>query len=884
LLTGAALDPAQATPLILTPTRRLAHQLRVNHDAVSDAQGLAVWRTLEVLPWQTWIEAQTRIGRQAGASFGRLLAPQAARLIWRRLIERDQVDAGVLSPPGLARAAYRSWRAMQAYRIPVSALDEEDTLETRSFARWVRGYTRWLAEHDAVDPDLAAESLSAGSVQRPLRLVGFDELTPAQTLLLERLRAGGIDVAIEPLPMRRGDLSRVDCDDAATELDAAARWAAERLDREPSSRLAIVVPDLGARRAEVRRALERVLLPAAGYTGGPLPESRVFEIADAPPLTERAIVVSALDLLRVLTVDADLTACGRLLRNPYLHGAATEASARAMLDVWLRRHAGGDVLFGQLVRIATDKGCPLLADVLTRALQVSRWADERVLPGAWSNRFFEMLAALGWPGDALQSTEHQIAERLRELIATLSSADEITGPIDVSAALQLLREYAEGVAFEPQELEVPLLVIDPQTIAGMSFDGLWLTGMEAARWSPAAAPDPFLPRSWQIRRRMSAANAELAEAHAQRLFARLVQSADEIVASVARFDDEAAVLESALLAPVPPRSAASFWPYETLAARIHATRPPLVSSVDAHLPPPSLAGPARGGARLLELQSACPFRAGAEFRLHARALEEPRPGLAATERGELVHHVLARLWGVLGDQARLRSLTDDALEQVVDTCIQSELAKLRRGASPLRTRLLEVESAWLRRRIAELLEYDRARHPFVVVERESPKTVTLGGLALRVKLDRVDRLQDGSLAIIDYKSGGNTGRGAWLGDRPRQPQLPLYVQALEGECVAAVAYGRVRAGESAYVGIARDPAAFGGIASFGVDAPRGYASWEDLLAKWRERLLLLAAEYVGGDARLAPDPGTACRDCHLATLCRINESPLRSERPEIPDE
>jgi ATP-dependent helicase/DNAse subunit B len=162
--------------------------------------------------------------------------------------------------------------------------------------------------------------------------------------------------------------------------------------------------------------------------------------------------------------------------------------------------------------------------------------------------------------------------------------------------------------------------------------------------------------------------------------------------------------------------------------------------------------------------------------------------------------------------------------------------------------------------------------------------VRLGALALRVKLDRVDRLQDGSLAIIDYKTGGDTGRGAWLGDRPRQPQLPLYAQALGSERVAAVAYGRVRAGESAYVGIARNPAAFGGIASFGVDGPRGYASWDELLARWRERLLLLAAEYVEGDARLAPDPRTACRYCHLATLCRINESPLRSERPETPDE
>ena len=40
------------------------------------------------------------------------------------------------------------------------------------------------------------------------------------------------------------------------------------------------------------------------------------------------------------------------------------------------------------------------------------------------------------------------------------------------------------------------------------------------------------------------------------------------------------------------------------------------------LPPLTTAEEGRGGARLLELQSACPFRAQAELRLGARPLEE----------------------------------------------------------------------------------------------------------------------------------------------------------------------------------------------------------------------------------------------------------------------
>jgi RecB family exonuclease len=334
-----------------------------------------------------------------------------------------------------------------------------------------------------------------------------------------------------------------------------------------------------------------------------------------------------------------------------------------------------------------------------------------------------------------------------------------------------------------------------------------------------------------------------------------------------------------LLAGVVQRVAAPAWMHPVLAAVIHAARPALEVVIDANLPPPRTR-PARGGARLLELQSACPFRAGAEYRLHARALEDPDPGLSPAERGKLVHGVLARLWQTLRDQAGLAALAPPALDDAIGAAIEAELTALRRGASRVRARLLDVEAEWLHERIHELFDAERARRPFAVVELEAGRTVALGALALRIKLDRVDRLEDGSLAIIDYKTGRDASAASWLGERPRQPQLPLYLHAFGSERVAALAYGRVRTGEAGYVGLARDVQAFGGIASFGVDGPRGFDSWDQLLAFWRTRLRALADEYLRGDMHLAPDPTVACRHCHLATLCRIDETALRWARPE----
>jgi ATP-dependent helicase/nuclease subunit B len=861
----------------VTPTRRLAHFLRSRHDEACASQGLAVWHTPDVLTWSGLVERLFILDRQRGRVAGRWLPDSAARLVWERIVERDPATAGLVSPGLLGRSAYESWRRMHAYQIPPAVVAEGGTPEAAAFARWAAEYASWLDRYSCVDESRAVARLEPAANGLTFEFVGFDSLTPAQQSYVQRLGASGGLVSHRPAGPSAGSVIRVECPDRIAEYEAAARWAAQRLDRQPADRLAIVVPGLAAVRDAVRRVVERVVVPAATLAGGPAPESEGYELAAARSLSERALPAAALEVLDAFAGAADVTAASRLLRSPFLSGSATEADARARLDARIRRSEAPDLGLAKLARLAVEHQCPDLGRALQTSLSMAQDWPRRALPSRWSRLWFELLHEMGWPGTELDSGEHQARQRWAQLTAEFGACDDYVGTVSAREAASLLRDMAQGTLFEPEELRAPLTVIDPATCAGMSFDGLWVCGLDGAQWPAPASPDPFLPRDWQARQRIPGTTAEVAFENAQQLLERLCASASEVILSVPQFDGDAPLLPSALVGAIPGGEVPESWISPDTARLAFDSRPKLESIADASMPPLDPGESARGGAKLLEVQSACPFRAQAEFRLGARALEEPEIGVAASDRGDLVHNVLARIWLDIREQRALARLSPDQRLSTIRTAIAAETAVAKRDTQGAMRHLLDIESEWLEARIAELLAADLERPQFTVEGVEQKLSISIGGLTLALRIDRVDRLDDGRLAVIDYKTGADAEPDAWLGERPRLPQLPLYAEALGSDQVSALAFGRVRTGDTGYCGFARDSTLFSGLKSPAARGwPREYASWQELLQSWRRRLATLADEHAQGDARLAPDPAHACKYCHLAALCRISETRLRT--------
>lgn len=857
---------------IVTPTRRLAYYLKERWNEACLAGGLRVWRTPDILTWDTLIERSFVRDRQAGRLHARWLPVSTARLKWQRIVRADGETLAVLAKDGLGAAAYRSWQRLHDYLIPVSALVETDTAEAAALRRWIHRYRRWLDAGNWLDPSQAPALLSSESLPGSLRMFGFDSMTPAQEAFLTRMQDARVDIRKSRGHARQGRCIKVTLDDEREEIDAAARWAAQRLQERPGDRLALVVPGLRERRQDVRRALNAVLEPGSTLTGGSSAPSGLFELAAAAPLSSVALVADAFEVLTAFIGGDDDAGAERMLEVRYCRGFEQEALARAGLDA--RRLSRGQRSLSpqQLESLAERYDCAELAAALHAGSQkIGNWS-EKALPSIWAKRFFELLDSVGWPGEALDSAEHQARQRWQALLADFGATEEVTGDLSRREALGVLRGMAGQVLFEPEQPHGPLLVIDPDTSAGMDFNALWLSGLDASRWPAPVSPDPFLPQSWQANRAVPGATADINLERADRLFARLCSSADEVVVSVPAQDAEARLQPSALVGALQEEALPAAWPTPSVAATIFAARPEAVWQSDSRMPELEGTRTTPGGARVLELQSACGFRAHSEQRLGARVLEQPQPGVDAATRGSLAHKVLEDLWRELGDSRSLAALTPRDRSQRVRQIIEPQLARLARSAHPVTASILQLEAAWLEEQILQLLDLDARREAFTVDNVESSFPLQIGGLALDLRPDRVDRLKDGSLALIDYKTGSSARIGAWFDERPTLPQLPLYLLAVGPSKVSAVAFGRLRAGQTGYEGLVRATGLFDELTVFdGKGKTREFDSWEQMLTVWRRRLETLADEYRAGDARLAANPSQACAYCQLSVLCRKAE-------------
>ena len=903
---------------LVTASDRLSRQLLQQYADHQLAAGREAWPRPDILPQGAfWRRLFDRL-HEDGAILSQPLGALATAAWWEQAVSNSFREQPLLATAGAARTALDAWTLLREWQLDANELRDDFLDEARLLHRWGTEFEAecaargWLPEYRRADAVIAACRDHPELVPQEILLAGFIDMPPASREHWQQLQALGATVEELAAPDHGGDAVRLACDDTRDENRRIAAWAATALAADPQQRLAVVVPDLAGRRDSLRRALLETLAPnwLPTLDADDLP----FNFSLGESLLERALVRHALDLLAALADDSlEFVVAARLARSPYF-GPREEIAARHELEAELRARSYAEFSLRDFSYRARESHCPAFAQALDSARE--RFIESRQqgnkggqrLPSAWAREASRWLDVAGWCGRGartLDSHEFQARDAFTDLLGRLAELDDTIGHCRFDIALGWLRRLASETLFQPRVAVAPVQVLGLFEATGMAFDAIWIAGLDDETLPAAPHPNPFLPLAMQREHELPQSSAVREQAFAERLFNGLLRAAPDVTCSFARLDGDAERRASALLdalnegsSPALPETLAESWLGNASLESFTDTTGPALDSARSS-----------GGTGLLADQSACPFRAYAARRLEADDWPTPTPGPDALLRGSLLHGVLEILWRRWRDRAELaRRVESSEVHEDIAAAVDAVLEdSQRRERYRWRDSLLSVERDRLRAAVLRWVEFHELERPdFSVIEVEGHPTdapppanadytrglvhVQAGPLTLRGKLDRVDRLADGSELIIDYKTGSAPAPGHFFGERPLAPQLPAYVIARRqaGKPVpAGIAVASLKAGAEGLRGILRtdDPEAKStGITGLApVHKSKAVIDWDEAVNGWENMLERLGSEFAAGHAQVDPLPG-ACDYCHLAPLCRIHELRAAGALEEVDDE
>jgi ATP-dependent helicase/nuclease subunit B len=835
---------------VITPNARLAQALTADFDDHQIGKNLSVWEAADILPFQAFVGRlyEDALYADMETDLPLLLTPAQEQWLWEQAVRAAPRE--VLSAPATAAQCRDAWRLLHAWRIEQRPGNED----VAAFNQWSAAYREASAgQADAARlPDLVSTLLS--HLRKPKLLVayGFDIPKPQEQAFLKACEAQGVEIAECAPPGTDAVPVRTAFPSAKNELEAAAAWARARLENRGqapiSAKIGIVVPDLQQRRNEVVRVFSRVLQPGFNLPGAakaPMP----FNVSLGLPLARYPVVALALNLLRFSQESIPFEDASRLIRSPFLGGAELELAARAKLDVRLRRKLEATVSLPKLIGLLDES---VLREKLEALFPIAKEKQGKQQGASeWARHFSALLDAAGFPGErALDSNEFQTRAKWHEVLGELARLERVSSKLAFHHAFSTLKRLCEDTVFQPESGDAPIQVLGILESAGLEFDHLWVSGLTDDAWPLRARPNPFVPVALQKQAGIPEASAEGSLALDRRITAQWMRAAGEVVFSSYETDQDRELAPSPLIAGI-PRGAVEVPAFPHYKRTIHSGRK--TESLEDRLAPPVRAPRARGGTRVLADQAACPFRAFARWRLGAEALEAPAEGLDAAARGVLLHAFMKHLWSLLKDSSALQHPTENAIEKAAEAATRD---------LQLEGRFAELECARLARLAREWLELEKERPPFSVASLEEKRDIQIGALELSGRIDRMDRLHDGSYALFDYKTG-QVSRQGWLGQRPEEPQLPIYAVSAKEE-VSTLAFARLQRGKLGFSGYARSRDL--------VPKVEAAKDWKALLRMWKQQIAALGEGFAAGEARVDPKRGLAtCRYCDLHTLCRVYE-------------
>ena len=833
-------DAIEKNQLILTANQRLAAQIQQAWGRSISAKN-QVWKTPRVMSLEHWLSFcwnelvdQNHDLVNGYAQIGRL----QNIFYWEQAIAKQ--DDGL--DQSFATMANDCFELCQRWNIEADQIDDQSTAVNK-FKRWAKTYQSILDKKQLLTSPSTWSKVAEGFAQHGLNtensiyLYGFQSIPPLQQRVLEAATSDIIPIEVMG---ESASISKYECPEPKVELEIAAKWAAQQLLNDPNQRIGLIIPDLNNRVSETARLINEAL--AANNC------STAVNISAGVKLSETPLLQSALSLLEMTEYKLPMAHWLGIVNSPYWHFNHLPIQFKVDCELQLRETKKYDLSldkFTQIIRAQQsklddpDSIQPQLQPLYDVQQLIRQTAKAKKTFAQWAEFFKQFTAQLGWPGlKQPNSLQYQQIQYWEKLLGFFSELDNLAIEISNSRALSDLQKLANEHLFHPQTGDAPLQVLGILEAVGLQFDQLWITGMHSDNFPASGSINPVLSASYQRQHKMPFSVPEKELNIAKNLLSNFAINSNQLYVSYPITDGKTPLEQSPLICHYEQQNlhtivgdmALHNWLDQPYSCDIN---------IDAGHPYSAPKEPIRGGSSILKNQSTCPFNAFAIHRLWAKEFEQPAIGLEAIDRGSIVHEILYRLWNQWQSSKVFLALNEQQLNDQLSTTIDTVLIEqATKNPILLGDNFKQLEKQRLCKLIHQWLEIERQRPPFEVKETEQKKQLSLGELSISLIMDRLDTVEDETL-VIDYKTG-SVKSDVWLGDRPEDPQLPLYILASNPQ-PQGCAFASLKGNEQKFIGISNNHM---------IKGIKVADNWDLQLQDWQQSIDNLAQEFIQGKALL----------------------------------
>jgi len=900
------------TPYLVTicSTARLVRGLVLQHQQRALEDGVHQWQVAKICTFQQWIDdlisnALLLNLLPSDALPTLKLSAVAEVYLWEQAIETciaKHEASALFDIRAMAKSAIEANNLMLNWQLSEGDITQHFiTQETRQFLRWRHTFqdlctkqnameeSRFIALQIELVTQFQLQIISEITFPTHIKLAGFDRITPLEQSFFDTLRSLGVLVDMDVINTNNSLVTEYYAAiDANSECRAAVAWAKKKLAENPKTQLAIFSPSLGNIRRELADLFDDTFHPETLHSS--LYESaRCYDFSLGLALTEYAIVHSALQLLRLSANKADLIfdEVTPLLQDIYW-GCQNELDARAQLDAHMRRNMSASYSLDGLIKQASKlltNGIQLdrLLENLTQILRFqNQQGNQRHKLSAWVALFVQLLDELNWAKTrSISSHEFQTQQAFFKCLKELNALDVIFGNVSVSKAVQKITELCNATMFQAEAKgDIHIQILGLFETPAVQLDAVWMLNMNDQHWPPAVKLNPLLPADLQRKRGTPNASAIVQSQFASLVHARLMTSAPEVVFSYAMKEDERELRPSPLLQD----DAIFKQPYTITTLAESLAQPARLERFDDFVAPVVLPDEkVRGGVNLFAAQAKCPAWAFYQYRLGAAKLETPVDGLDTMSKGSLLHKVLQLFWQDCMSLNNLKALSATNLIEKIDTAIEKSIEALNSEINyQIPPQVLQIE----RHRISQLMQawlaLELERRDFIVESCEKKFELEVEGFKLNLSIDRIDRLAEDGLVVIDYKTSSIVSNASWAEERIAEPQLPIYaVLALKYEQVVAVSFAKIRSDEAKFIGLSAEEGVLPKVIALAKvrenSAFYGFADWDALLEHWYFTLTNIAHEITAGLASVTVNNEADLVYCDVKPLLRLPERLMQFE-------